>query len=800
MRQILPPILSPVKGSSDISVSFSDASHSFYAVFIGLAFLEKVPAAINHPSFKMFLGRLFNAGFSARLLESLFGVSRTSIVRWGAALKSDDMERIKTAFSGQGARKKITQSIACYIKDRYLELKGIEKNYNVLIRGEVKKYFNEHISSESARKIFLEVREEQRIQNKNRAGVECTGFSESQELFDTHEDPNGCEKEAQPPAIETFLESSRKYSCQTVLQRFSLREGQSVYCHHAGLLLLRHRMEEVFYENQEQLDRQTVAQILLGAVNHEQAKKINFSSLEMLIGSVITNIDYQRKKMDALATPENTFRLQSQNVRFLQANCKTIFYFDPHTSDYTGILPVLKGWCGGKHTIEKITNLDFIHDNEGNPCYVEHADNYYEMRHRFFFCAQRFHRTLPAPENSITWVIDRGIYGLNALREIVKQGDNIITWEKNYKADGWNENSFIGKTSFFIERNNAQDKQFYRFEYQEIPWERDRTFRKFIVRATNPKNKKIEVSILCSNKDLSAHTIIYAIFRRWLQENDFGYMDRHVGINEMTSRAYQLYEAINDTLTDRLAPARKYKARKKEKTKLEEKLKTNLLKRRKLVKSHLKKRREEEAAIIKNEQHIQQLQQEEASKSRDKELKRAQTKQTQIERKQIKNKTNRATATKKLKSQMSEQTSKIETLEKTLDTLYREESRLEILVDENNVRLDFRRKAYMDALRIISRNIFYSHLRDFRPLYNNYRDDHVIIRHLTQSPGIIENCGGTLYVSLLPSMEFSKKKQKVINEYLLKINEQINQSHSKTDQLITLRIHETGIDKFKIRV
>ena len=173
-------------------------------------------------------------------------------MRWGAALKSDDMERIKTAFSGQGARKKITQSIACYIKDRYLELKGIEKNYNVLIRGEVKKYFNEHISSESARKIFLEVREEQRIQNKNRANAECTGFSESQELFDTHEDPNGCEKEAQPPAIETFLESSRKYSCQTVLQRLSLREGQSVYCHHAGLLLLRHRMEEVFYENQEQ--------------------------------------------------------------------------------------------------------------------------------------------------------------------------------------------------------------------------------------------------------------------------------------------------------------------------------------------------------------------------------------------------------------------------------------------------------------------------------------------------------------------------------------------------------------------
>jgi hypothetical protein len=258
--------------------------------------LEKVPAAINHPSFKMFLGRLCNADFPARLLESLLGVSRTSIARWRAALTSDDMERIKTAFSGQGARKKMTECITCYMKDRYLELKGVEKNYNVLIRDEVKRYFKESISSESARKVFLEVREEQRIQNTIRPDAEHAVFPESKELFDTHVDPNGCEKEAQPPAIAPFLEPSRKYSCQLALQGLSLSEGQSVYCHHAGLLLFLHRMEEVFSGPQEQLDRQTVCQILLGAVNHEQAKKINFSSLEMLIGPVIKTIDFSKEK------------------------------------------------------------------------------------------------------------------------------------------------------------------------------------------------------------------------------------------------------------------------------------------------------------------------------------------------------------------------------------------------------------------------------------------------------------------------------------------------------------------------
>ena len=26
-----------------------------------------------------------------------------------------------------------------------------------------------------------------------------------------------------------------------------------------------------------------------------------------------------------------------------------LFYFDPHTKKYTGMLKTLKGWCGGSH-------------------------------------------------------------------------------------------------------------------------------------------------------------------------------------------------------------------------------------------------------------------------------------------------------------------------------------------------------------------------------------------------------------------------------------------------------------------
>ena len=65
-----------------------------------------------------------------------------------------------------------------------------------------------------------------------------------------------------------------------------------------------------------------------------------------------------------------------------------------------------------------------------------------------------------------------------------------------------------------------------------------------------------------------------------------------------------------------------------------------------------------------------------------------------------------------------------------------------------------RRKAFMDAIRLSSRNIFYCLMDIFRPLYNNYRDDHVILRELTRSLGIIEKREVVINIQLLPAMEF----------------------------------------------
>ncbi len=625
MFKTFAPILCPVKGNPDISVSFANASCLEFNVFFGLALLETISAQKDNPEFKMFLGRLYNMSFSGRELAEIFEASRSSIARWGKALKSGDMKKMEVAFSGQGAKKKVFAQMVTFVKDQYREIHTHKRNYNQLIREKVQRYFGVSISSETARQIFAEVRNESTPGNEDlplESNTQNEGFS-------TQKEPNTCETEAHSPANGDVLEVSRNLSDHPdddSVWFSGVAEGEAVFNHHAGLVLMHHWVEKIVSPTGEALDRQTICQILLGAVNHEQAKTLSFSSLKELIGPVHQTLHYQRSQMDRLATPENTFHLQTQNTRLFQTEENDWFYFDPHSPKYTGVLPILKGWCGSTHQVEKVTHMDFIHDAQGNPCTVEHTDNYYEMRHRFFTCAANFHRTQLDPDQSICWVIDRGIYSLETLREIRKTGDEIITWEKNYRRDGWDETAAVGTTAFSIPRNNAQDLRLYKFEYQEIEWERDPSFRKIIVRATNPQNRTIEVSILCSDHALSE------------------------------------------------------------------------------------------------------------------------------------------------------------------DTLYRTESRSELLIDENYVRLDFRRKAYMDALRIISRNIFYKLAREFREQYNNHREDHVILRHLTHSAGIITKSENKIEIALIPSMDILPKSKKIVEAFLRNVTRQIRETRPNASHEIEIQL------------
>ena len=103
----------------------------------------------------------------------------------GLALLSGDLNRIRRAFCGQGAVRKITAEIESYVRDRFHELYGNYRDYNQMIRAEVKKYFKIEVSAERLRWIFAEERE--KLKETHEAVIQEAVETESEECHENFE-------------------------------------------------------------------------------------------------------------------------------------------------------------------------------------------------------------------------------------------------------------------------------------------------------------------------------------------------------------------------------------------------------------------------------------------------------------------------------------------------------------------------------------------------------------------------------------------------------------------------------------
>ena len=90
--------------------------------------------------------------------------------------------------------------------------------------------------------------------------------------------------------------------------------------------------------------------------------------------------------------------------------------------------------------------------------------------------------------------------------------------------------------------------------------------------------------------------------------------------------------------------------------------------------------------------------------------------------------------------------------------------------EQDMVRLDTDTKSFMDAIKVLARNMFYMSLESFKEKYNNYRDDHVLFRHLILSGGTITENKNGYKIELQPQMEYQPKVKKIIALVLDEIN------------------------------
>ena len=84
--------------------------------------------------------------------------------------------------------------------------------------------------------------------------------------------------------------------------------------------------------------------------------------------------------------------------------------------------------------------------------------------------------------------------------------------------------------------------------------------RQLIVRATNPRQRTVEVGILTDDLDRAASQIIHLMFNRRAQEKDFKYLDEHFGINPITRYASVAYERREDEVEQKQTLSGAYKA------------------------------------------------------------------------------------------------------------------------------------------------------------------------------------------------------------------------------------------------
>ncbi|MDA2925110.1 hypothetical protein MYX65_10770 [Acidobacteria bacterium AH-259-L09] len=715
-RPYLQQILGTDKRNPVFTV-FRDAKGEQLHVYYGAQLLEIVRADKEDPEFKLLVARLYNAGIKAKSLEKEFGIARKTMKRWGDALKSGDADQLLQALRGRGGHRKLTPEIESYVRMRFGSIYGETRYaYSQRVRQELKKVFGVSISAETLRPLLKELKQqaaeplEPNWGNSDAPKRENPGDSEL-----AHGEPPAAQALECEPVLCQEADTLGPDNRQESPVFAQPTDGAARLCHHAGVLIFNAvlvRVEQSVGQGGWLL-KQWLATILLGAVNIEQTKLLDLCDLTFLLGKTLSSLRPQRLQLTQLASPENVHQLLRLNADGVDLDAWNDFYYDPHSKHYTGMQKVLKGWCAVVRGVGKALYMDFIHTAGGHPVYIEHLDNYEDLRARFYKITEEF-RTLVGIDHwrVLSLVLDRGIYSLDVFHQIIESENyHLITWQKGYQAVPWREQQITGRFLLQRPRNNCTDLRTYRFEYIDRAWPRDERMRQLRVQATNPRGQAVQVGILTDDRHRQAPEIITLIFNRWIQENDFKYLEHHFGINQITSYASTAYKRLQDNVEQRQMKSGQYKALEQE---------------RQAVRTQLKK-------LL-----LQEHQRPGKNVNRQKRIAELDRRHDEIQHRMA-------------------QTEK-------------EVSRLEYLIEQEHVRLDTRNKKLMDVLKLIGRNAFYEALEPFKKLYDNYRDDHVLFRNLTQAHGVLIERAAEVEVVLYPTPNYSRKLRRIVSRFLEQLN------------------------------
>ncbi|MBI3859126.1 MAG: hypothetical protein HY296_02640 [Thaumarchaeota archaeon] len=788
-------------------------------VYYGLELLEVVSADREDPSFKMLVGRLYNAGLNRRVLSETFQVDPKTMQGWGRALRCGDARQLVRVLAGVRAKRKLTAEIEAYVRARWSALSA-QGTYGISgrISREIQSVFQVKLSTVALRPLVGSLKQGEGLpqaepaawalgpawaKEAEAAAGEGTTASRVSDWEQTQpsaqalsssvgESACGCGRAGlevvAPSETRTVALPSEPLASPTPALEAS---PQTLGCDHAGVLLFAPTLVSIapVLDPPEPMFKQWLASLLLGALNIEQTKFLNGEDLERLLGSIIRFAHPQRQQLQRVATEASFAALLGFNARQIGAEGQTDFYFDPHTKHYTGAQPVLKGWCPAIRFADKALHSDFVHTVAGQPLYFETTDNFADLRQRFFGVVDRCRAVLGwPPERGLTFVVDRSIFGIEVFEKVLADPHlHLITWEKGYGEQSWPPacaehadrpaGGVSGRMVIERARNRADDVRWYHLEFVDRPWPKDPRLRQLVVRATNPKGQTIQVAILTDDLSRPAMEILRLMFNRWIQENDFKYLDKHFGINQITSYRAIPYEQLRQQVQDRQVRSGEHKALSEQRGQLRARQARLLLVQEQC--DHKAARRQERIQRLEGQSHP-------VPDQEWAQLRRAQTRYQALRQER--------------REQIEQWSRELAELEPRWEQAQQKVSRLDSLIAQNMVRLEPSQKRLMDLLRIIARNAFYAALAPFKKAYDNYRDDHDYFRQLTQACGVLEVQTQQIVVHLMPRVNYSPQLRRIIGGVLEQINAQEPPLPDGSGRRLKLRLGRRSELKLSLQV
>jgi hypothetical protein len=762
---------------------YQDDSGERLLVFYGFELIEIVNNDSTDPAFKLLLARLYNARVKLSALCESFQVDPKTIRRWGKALLQGDPAELVRVLAGRGACHKLTPAVENFARLRWPHLVA-ERSYGAVGRLllEIQSVFNLEISRSGLQGLIRIL--------KGGTAAERSSLPAQEPLPSLPSPEVGTGLVAQelaevpPPIRESGVKSLAEVSADKVpdgagqpsvqtgplsgnnapLSPFFPKDPAPAlyWCDHAGVLVFATALAAISHVSPtpQRILAQWMAALLLGAQNIEQTKYLNWEDLELILGPVVRFPTPQRHQLKALAADPG---LMDELWRFNQKNLGPAvgsdFYFDPHTKHYTGEQNVLKGWCPKIRGADKVLHSDFLHTAQGAPIYFETTDNFVDLRQRFRGFIGRASQALQWPAGSVpTFVVDRGCYGAEFFEKVTSDPTfHLITWQKGFRAEAWDPAQVMGPITITRYRNYAADVRLYRFEYVARPWEKNPLLRQIVVRATDDKGRTIQVAILTDDLQRAAIEIIKLMFQRWLQENDFKYLDKHFGINQITSYRSIEYEKLKGQVEDREVKSAARKALDLKLKQVTEPLKRQLLAEEQAHQAH-------QLRAAKGPELAAKLAQESATETPEyKELSRQ---VAALKAADLRYETTRLERRKSIEQGHRD----IAAIQVQIAGTKAQESRLEAMIQTHMVKMEGQCKRLMDGLRITVRNLFYQALQPFKKAYDNYRDDHDYFRKLTQSPGVMEVRADEIVVHLMPRTNYGGELRKAVIQTLDGIN------------------------------